>query len=270
MRRLRGRSKTHRLVLQGGCQRHDRAFAGDRDAPIPRTRKGDRRSIEHAQHLRVCEAPLRSPPPARRRREAVSHPQPPSASAPRLGSRRMCMHRYGRIHVRASSARAGARRSTTRTATAKPVLATPGPYPAGSDDGRTPRIFWTQRRFGRFGRRAAPELVSSRLRPSPATLFFSRMRDGRYVLAALVPVGAIAWMVWRAPSEPPPRTDSQPAPVTAPASPTRPDVADDGHDDDRSYVFRIPSGEPTSLSCEEARTIVDQVRAGLAYAPERI
>ncbi len=96
------------------------------------------------------------------------------------------------------------------------------------------------------------------------------MRDGRYVLAALVPVGAIAWMVWRAPSEPPPRTDSQPAPVTAPASPTRPDVADDGHDDDRSYVFRIPSGEPTSLSCEEARTIVDQVRAGLAYAPEPI
>jgi carboxyl-terminal processing protease len=47
-------------------------------------------------------------------------------------------------------------------------------------------------------------------------------------------------------------------------------VPDDGHDDDRSYVFRIPSGEPTALSCEEARTIVEQVRVGLAYAPEPI
>lgn len=48
------------------------------------------------------------------------------------------------------------------------------------------------------------------------------------------------------------------------------DPTDDSHDDERSYVFRIPSGEPTSLSCEEARTIVDQVRAGLAYAPETV
>lgn len=48
------------------------------------------------------------------------------------------------------------------------------------------------------------------------------------------------------------------------------DPTDDSHDDERSYVFRIPSGEPTSLSCEEARTIVDQVRAGLAYAPEGV
>jgi carboxyl-terminal processing protease len=48
------------------------------------------------------------------------------------------------------------------------------------------------------------------------------------------------------------------------------DPMDDSHDDERSYVFRIPSGEPTSLSCEEARTIVEQVRAGLAYAPEGV
>ncbi|MDB4943072.1 MAG: protease [Labilithrix sp.] len=45
------------------------------------------------------------------------------------------------------------------------------------------------------------------------------------------------------------------------------DPGDDDHDDDRSYVFRVPSGEPTMLSCDEARTIVDQVRAGLAYPP---
>jgi carboxyl-terminal processing protease len=48
------------------------------------------------------------------------------------------------------------------------------------------------------------------------------------------------------------------------------DPTDDGHDDERSYVFRIPSGEPTALGCEEARAIVDQVRAGLAYAPEPV
>ena len=48
------------------------------------------------------------------------------------------------------------------------------------------------------------------------------------------------------------------------------DPTDDSHDDERSYVFRIPSGEPTALSCEEARTIVEQVRAGLAYAPESV
>jgi carboxyl-terminal processing protease len=48
------------------------------------------------------------------------------------------------------------------------------------------------------------------------------------------------------------------------------DPSDDSHDDERSYVFRIPSGEPTALTCEEARTIVDQVRAGLAYAPEGV
>ena len=48
------------------------------------------------------------------------------------------------------------------------------------------------------------------------------------------------------------------------------DPNDDSHDDERSYVFRIPSGEPTALSCEEARTIVEQVRAGLAYAPDGV
>ena len=48
------------------------------------------------------------------------------------------------------------------------------------------------------------------------------------------------------------------------------DPTDDSHDDERSYVFRIPSGEPTALSCEEARTIIEQVRAGLAYAPEGV
>src|SRR6476646_1779730 len=55
-----------------------------------------------------------------------------------------------------------------------------------------------------------------------------------------------------------------------PARAGKMDPSDDSHDDERSYVFRIPSGEPTALSCEEARTIIEQVRAGLAYAPEGV
>ena len=78
----------------------------------------------------------------------------------------------------------------------------------------------------------------------------------------------------------PKRPDAAPHPVAIPsasgfksgaeAREARMDPSDDSHDDERSYVFRIPSGEPTSLSCEEARTIIDQVRAGLAYAPESV
>ncbi|MCL2777008.1 MAG: S41 family peptidase [Polyangiaceae bacterium] len=41
-------------------------------------------------------------------------------------------------------------------------------------------------------------------------------------------------------------------------------------DSEDSYVFRIPSGEPTALSCEEARVIIEQVRGGLAYSPEAV
>lgn len=96
------------------------------------------------------------------------------------------------------------------------------------------------------------------------------MRDGRYVLATLVPVGLVAWMIWRAPTAPPPADTVLPPVATASQPAPRMDPADDGHDDDRSYVFRIPSGEPTSLSCDEARTIVEQVRAGLAYTPESV
>lgn len=85
--------------------------------------------------------------------------------------------------------------------------------------------------------------------------------------AMFVPVGLTAWMLWRVPSVSPVEA---PAPVTSVAQPARADLPDDGHDDDRSYVFRIPSGEPTALSCDAARTIVEQVRAGLAYTPEPV
>ncbi|MCL2725827.1 MAG: S41 family peptidase [Polyangiaceae bacterium] len=56
---------------------------------------------------------------------------------------------------------------------------------------------------------------------------------------------------------------------SAPGDPAA-NAADDSRDDDEPYVFRIPSGEPTALSCEEARLIVEQVRMGLAYVPEAV
>lgn len=89
-----------------------------------------------------------------------------------------------------------------------------------------------------------------------------------------------AWVAFHHPQQAqPPRVVDAPV-VAAPAASDgvadaaamqgKMDPNDDSHDDERSYVFRIPSGEPTSLSCEEARTIVEQVRAGLAYAPDGV
>jgi carboxyl-terminal processing protease len=90
-----------------------------------------------------------------------------------------------------------------------------------------------------------------------------------------------AFVAFHHPRETQPPRDAAPVVVAAPsadpaadagvaAADPKMDPNDDSHDDERSYVFRIPSGDPTALSCEEARTIVDQVRAGLAYAPEGI
>lgn len=92
------------------------------------------------------------------------------------------------------------------------------------------------------------------------------MRRKGLVYLAIVPLGLAGWIALRSHPEPP--LEAQPAPPAAPAPALEP--SDDTHDDDRSYVFRIPSGEPTSLSCDEARAIIDQVRAGLAYAPEPV
>ncbi|MBX3222794.1 MAG: hypothetical protein KF795_19935 [Labilithrix sp.] len=96
------------------------------------------------------------------------------------------------------------------------------------------------------------------------------MRKAGFVVAALVPACVVGWAIVHAPS-PPPAIEVPPLPAaSAPAPPVSSPSMDDNHDDERSYVFRIPSGEPTSLSCDEARTIVEQVRAGLAYAPESV
>lgn len=100
------------------------------------------------------------------------------------------------------------------------------------------------------------------------------MRKKAWVATGVVPAAVLAvWATFvHAPKTPPPPA---PAPIASSvasvaAPPPKMDPSDDSHDDERSYVFRIPSGEPTSLSCEEARTIVEQVRAGLAYTPEGV
>lgn len=94
-------------------------------------------------------------------------------------------------------------------------------------------------------------------------------KTGYAILAAVAPISVIGWLVLRPPQ---PAHTAEAAPLVAAdaAPPPAAEPPDDNHDDDRSYVFRIPSGEPTALSCDEARVIVDQVRAGLAYAPEGV
>jgi len=44
----------------------------------------------------------------------------------------------------------------------------------------------------------------------------------------------------------------------------------DSDDDERAYSFRVPSGEPASLTCDAARAIVNQARTSLAYDPEPV
>lgn len=95
------------------------------------------------------------------------------------------------------------------------------------------------------------------------------MRRAGVIVAALVPVAVVAWTIVRTPMASP--APPKPAPsASASAGPEVYDPDDGSHDDDRSYVFRIPSGEPTALTCDEARAIIEQVRAGLAYVPEAV
>ena len=101
------------------------------------------------------------------------------------------------------------------------------------------------------------------------------MRTKRWLVVGVVPiVASAAWLSLHPIAAAPPRETRTAADAAAPAPDpshaTKMDPTDDSHDDERSYIFRIPSGEPTALSCEEARTIIDQVRAGLAYAPEGV
>lgn len=109
------------------------------------------------------------------------------------------------------------------------------------------------------------------------------MRKRIWLTTGVVPMAAVvAWVAFHHPRQAqPPRVVEAPVVVTTPAASAdraadaaaaqaKMDPNDESHDDERSYVFRIPSGEPTALSCEEARTIVEQVRAGLAYPPDGV
>jgi hypothetical protein len=93
------------------------------------------------------------------------------------------------------------------------------------------------------------------------------MRDGTGRSIALISAAAFAlgglWVATR--GQPPALVAvAPPAPSTTILPPEEPE------DEARSYSFRIPSGEPTSLACAEARRIVEQVRSGLAYEPEPV
>jgi carboxyl-terminal processing protease len=70
------------------------------------------------------------------------------------------------------------------------------------------------------------------------------------------------------------RGERQPlAPFATPAKAPvdSPDAAGGIDEDDRApFALRIPSGEPSSLTCEAARSVIAQVRGNLAYEPDPV
>lgn len=89
------------------------------------------------------------------------------------------------------------------------------------------------------------------------------MRRTGWVLSIVVP-GALAALVLTSRA---PRVERSVQAAQEDAA-AEPEVDGDGREDDaRDFAFRLPSGEPTALACEQARAIVAQVRAGLAYPP---
>jgi len=69
-----------------------------------------------------------------------------------------------------------------------------------------------------------------------------------------------------------PRATASPTPHAAHTGGDGDAAASPEHEreDERSLSFRMPTGEPTSLSCDEARLIVAQVRDLLAYEPRPV
>src|SRR5690349_10068746 len=74
--------------------------------------------------------------------------------------------------------------------------------------------------------------------------------------------GLGVWSATRGIGGTPPLSSS---PVHVPLPGVVADAGEESPDDERAYAFRVPSGEPTALTCAEARRIVKQVRLGLAY-----
>lgn len=96
------------------------------------------------------------------------------------------------------------------------------------------------------------------------------MKGNGWVTASFVTIAAAAAAWVLLPVSTPSAGSTPVVSSSAAPAPSPPPASYDSHDDERSYVFRLPTGEPTSLSCDEARTILEQVRAGLAYAPESV
>jgi carboxyl-terminal processing protease len=106
-----------------------------------------------------------------------------------------------------------------------------------------------------------------------ATLLSKRMVWGALALAS---AGIVALLVVPMQKATPPPSALPVASASASASSGNPSAFAEAKpvevdpDSDDPYIFRIPSGEPTALSCEEARVIIEQVRGGLAYPPEAV
>ncbi len=87
-----------------------------------------------------------------------------------------------------------------------------------------------------------------------------------WLFLAFLPAAAVAWIVLVTAK---PGLFGTQSVTSAPPTETVPHD-DNGRDEEPAYAFRIPSGEPTELSCDDARAIVDQVRMNLAYPAESV
>jgi carboxyl-terminal processing protease len=93
--------------------------------------------------------------------------------------------------------------------------------------------------------------------------------SARWLLYAIAPAlfaGSVAglWLV-RAHRETVPKVATEPSAPLVPA-----DAGALLEEDDHAFSFRIPTGEPSSLTCDAARSVVAQVRGNLAYDPEPV
>ena len=92
-----------------------------------------------------------------------------------------------------------------------------------------------------------------------------------------VAAGAVALSIRRPPVDrtkvvtaPPARPAPSDEPARSAARTTSGDAGEDEEEDDGAYAFRLPTGRPAELSCDQARRVVAQVRTGLAYEPDGV
>jgi len=85
---------------------------------------------------------------------------------------------------------------------------------------------------------------------------------GAFALGAAAVLSLALWQ--RAPTEPAPPAQSEPAPIAAPILDPEAQKCDPGSADRR---LTMPTGAPTMLECDEGRRIVTQARTSLAATP---